>query len=460
MIRTLSVRAVATGVAVVLVSWALTGPVLAETPSPTPTPSATTATPSAEASSPAAPPTPEPAAPTASSGPGRTPADADEPSLGLAVASTGGPVAGAFYEDLGTFAFSGTTDLADGSGVDVQRRDQNTWTTVASTTVAGGAYAATLPVQAAGPVAFRASAAGSEGAPLTSAAVDVTVQDATLAVAVPAEVDSLKEAPLTGSLVPARSDVLVYVDVKRGSAWRNVAKVTTAADGTFGASIAYGTSKLRAYDVRATYHAVNRDRWERSATDRFTRIAVIDAQVDDTTGSDVAKTYRKGCPVGPSKLSTIHLNYYGRDKDMHRGVIIVRTDLRQEIIRGFSTALEHRYPVAKMKNPNTYGGNDPRQMKANNTSGFNCRKVVGNPYKMSPHSYGIAIDVNTVQNPYRDGHGKWWPSKGKKYRDRTPLRWGMLGKKSWLTRSLRKDHFFWGGLWNPGRDYQHFEYRG
>ena len=90
----------------------------------------------------------------------------------------------------------------------------------------------------------------------------------------------------------------------------------------------------------------------------------------------------------------------------------MRTDLRQEIIRGFGAALDHRFPVAKMKNPNVYGGNDPKQMAANNTSGFNCRKVVGNPYKMSPHSYGIAIDVNTVQNPYRDARGTWWPSSG------------------------------------------------
>ena len=64
-----------------------------------------------------------------------------------------------------------------------------------------------------------------------------------------------------------------------------------------------------------------------------------------------------------------------------------------------------------MNNPNVYGGNDPRQMAADNTSGFNCRKVVGNPYKMSPHSYGIALDVNTVQNPYRDDRGKWWPQQ-------------------------------------------------
>jgi len=98
------------------------------------------------------------------------------------------------------------------------------------------------------------------------------------------------------------------------------------------------------------------------------------------------------------------------------------------------------------------------QMEANNSSAFNCRKVVGNPYRMSPHSYGIAIDVNTVQNPYRDRNGKWWPENGKPYIKRSPRRPGMLFSDSYLTKSLRGDDFFWGGFWNPGRDYQHFQY--
>ena len=67
-----------------------------------------------------------------------------------------------------------------------------------------------------------------------------------------------------------------------------------------------------------------------------------------------------------------------------------------------------------MKNPNVYDGNDPVQMEANNTSAFNCRKVVGNPYKQSPHSYGTSPSTSTpVQNPYRDVNGKWWPENGK-----------------------------------------------
>ena len=77
---------------------------------------------------------------------------------------------------------------------------------------------------------------------------------------------------------------------------------------------------------------------------------------------------------------------------------------------------------------------------------------------MSPHSYGIAIDVNPRQNPYRDINGKWWPENGTAYIDRTPRRGGMLSLESTMVRVLRSDGFFWGGLWYPGEDYQHFQY--
>ena len=43
---------------------------------------------------------------------------------------------------------------------------------------------------------------------------------------------------------------------------------------------------------------------------------------------------------------------------------------------------------------------DLAAMRADNTSAFNCRPVTGNPYRVSQHSYGNAIDINTVRNPY------------------------------------------------------------
>jgi hypothetical protein len=353
--------------------------------------------------------------------------------------------------------------IADGAKVTITRRTTSStaFTSVTTATVAGARFTASAPDTEAGGFTFRATTAGDPNIDLVSNLVAVNVADSKIVMSKPVStIDSLRNPTVSGSIVPARIGVEVHVDVLVGKKYKAVASTKTNAKGQFSTALGYGKGALASYSIRTAYHAVNRDRWEISNTGTFSRIAVMNAKVYATTAADVAKTYHAGCPVGRSMLKTVAMNFYGRDKRMHRGLIIVRSDLTTEVIRGFTKAMDHRYPVAKMDNPNVYGGNDPKQMAANNTSGFNCRKVVGNPYKQSPHSYGIALDVNTVQNPYRDSHGKWWPANGRSYIDRTPRRFGMLVYKSNLTTSLRKDHFFWGGLWNPGRDYQHFEYHG
>jgi hypothetical protein len=290
--------------------------------------------------------------------------------------------------------------------------------------------------------------------------VAVLVQDTGLLLNAPvAKIDSLRNPVVTGRVTPARPNVLVDIGLLRSGTYVRVARTRSAADGTFAVAVGYGNGSLATYRIRATYYAENRRRSESTGSRTFSRIATLHAVVTATTAAEVAKTYHAGCPVGRSKLRTITMNFYGFDKRMHRGVIIVRSTLTTKITRGFGSALTHRYPISKMNNPNHYGGSDPKQMEDNNTSGFNCRKVTGNPYAQSPHSYGIAVDVDTVQNPYRDVHGTWWPKKGKPYIKRSPWRPGMLTSKSYLTKSLRKDKFFWGGYWYPGRDYQHFQYR-
>jgi hypothetical protein len=240
-------RALASGVAVALLAWGLATPAWSD-PTPPPaagSPAPTTASPAPDLSSSPAPTTPAPAPtsptapqptptpssptspPTTSSAAPRPRAQAAEPApaapLTLAVASQGGPVAGAFYEDLGSFAFSGTSTLADGSTVTVQRRTSATWAPVATARVTTGAYAASWKVEAAGAAAFRAVADGAEGAVVSSPTVTVTVHDSTVSVKPVAEVDSLKAARVRGTVVPARAGVTVVVDVRVGSRWPQTA---------------------------------------------------------------------------------------------------------------------------------------------------------------------------------------------------------------------------------------------
>jgi hypothetical protein len=386
-------------------------------------------------------------------------------SLSLSVESAGGPVAGRFFQDIGSYAFTGdAAGLDNGTTIEIYRRGTSSgWSLKATTQLDGGNYSASLPVRERGTFTFAATTGGAPGTgdEITSNEVTITVEDSKITLDQPvATIDSLKNPTISGTIVPARSGVDVHIDVKRSDTYQTAETTTTDSSGRFSTSLSYGNGSLATYEIRGTYKAPNRDRWEVSSTETFTRIAVINAVVTQTTSAEVEKTYHAGCPVGPSGLRTVTMNFYGLDKKMHRGLLIVRSDLTTKVIRSFDTSLQHRFRIAKMKNPNVYDGNDPVQMEANNSSAFNCRQVVGNPYKLSPHSYGTSIDVNPVQNPYRDITGKWWPENGEPYIDRSPVRAGMLTKDSYLTQKLRSYDFFWGGLWSPGKDYQHFEYRG
>jgi hypothetical protein len=448
------VSSLAVAVSVIVVIM-VAGQASAETPSPIPEPT-TSATSDAVVPSASATPSSESST--------RVAAEATS-SLSLAVESTGGPVAGRFFQDIGSYAFTGdATELDDGTGIEIYRRTTTSgWTLQATTRLSAESYAATLPVRERGTFTFASTTGGAprSGDEITSNEVVITVEDSKITLDPPvAKIDSLKNPKISGAIVPARSGVEVHIDVKRSDTYQTAETTTTDSSGRFSTSLSYGKGSLATYRIRGTYKVPNRDRWEVSNSETFTRIAVINAVVTQTTSAEVEKTYHAGCPVGPSKLRTVTMNFYGLDKKMHRGLLIVRSDLTTEVIRSFNTSLQHRFRVAKMKNPNVYDGNDPRQMEANNTSAFNCRQVVGNPYKLSPHSYGTSIDVNPVQNPYRDVTGKWWPENGEPYIDRSPVRAGMLTKDSYLTEKLRSYDFFWGGLWYPGRDYQHFEYRG
>lgn len=89
--------------------------------------------------------------------------------------------------------------------------------------------------------------------------------------------------------------------------------------------------------------------------------------------------------------------------------------------------MQASFPFAKIRPTAVYGGTDIKAMFHDNTSAFNCRHVTGDPPSLSPHSYGTAIDINTVRDPYMDSSGRWYPrTKGASYRDRSHIRPGML----------------------------------
>lgn len=182
------------------------------------------------------------------------------------------------------------------------------------------------------------------------------------------------------------------------------------------------------------------------------------AALSRVTTSDLRHSYRPGCPVRPSQLRAIRLRHWGFDGRPHTGVLVVHGSVVTQVVSVFRRLYAARFPIRRMLGVEIYGGNDDRSMAADNTSGFNCRRV-GTSGPWSEHAYGKAIDVNPVENPYVHGGGVE-PPAGKAYLDRSKRRPGMAVRSGPLVRAFDQTGWQWGGRWQSSKDYQHFSTSG
>ena len=105
-------------------------------------------------------------------------------------------------------------------------------------------------------------------------------------------------------------------------------------------------------------------------------------------------------------------------------------------------------------------------MDDDNTSGFNARLVAGSS-QWSLHAFGLAIDVNPVENPFievaDDGRTlRVSPAaSGRAFVNRREPRPGKPPRSGLAEEvvDVFAEHGFlvWGGDWNSPIDYQHFE---
>jgi len=117
-------------------------------------------------------------------------------------------------------------------------------------------------------------------------------------------------------------------------------------------------------------------------------------------------------------------------------------------------------PLRRLRPIDAYGGSDERSLAADNTAAFNCRYAVApGPKRWSVHSYGLAVDVNPVENPYLEG-GRVHPRAGRAYLDRSVYRPGMAVRGGLLVAAFAAVGWTWGGTAFSSPDYQHFSKTG
>lgn len=167
-------------------------------------------------------------------------------------------------------------------------------------------------------------------------------------------------------------------------------------------------------------------------------------------------SWREGSPVSMNDLSYVKVAYWGYDDKGHFGELIVNKEAAQEVADIFKELYENRFPIEKIKLVDEYAADDTKSMENNNTSAFNYREVEGKPGKLSKHAYGLAIDINPVQNPYiyKDDIS---PEAGKAYTDRTEVKKGMITKDDICYKAFTSRGWQWGGDWKYEKDYQHFQ---
>ena len=151
------------------------------------------------------------------------------------------------------------------------------------------------------------------------------------------------------------------------------------------------------------------------------------------------------------------MNYWSFDTGrLVRGSLIARSSSVADLRAVFTKMFNARFPIHKMAPVDLYHGSDVRSMAADNTSAFNCRSVTGNPYRVSQHSYGNAIDVNTYENPYVTS-GRVYPTKH--FLGRSTYRKGMILRHGVVQRAFTAAGWLWGARWGDP-DYQHFSSNG
>jgi hypothetical protein len=179
----------------------------------------------------------------------------------------------------------------------------------------------------------------------------------------------------------------------------------------------------------------------------------------DAVRSRVRYSWRRGCPVGPGELRLLRADYWGFDRRVHQGELIVHRDHARRILVVLGKLFKARYPIQRLRLVDAYRADDDRSMAANNTSGFNCRRVSGSS-SWSEHAFGRAIDLNPLRNPWVTRGGRVSPPAGRPYANRARRAAGMIHANDLVVRAFAAAGWRWGGYWSGSKDYQHFSSTG
>lgn len=171
-------------------------------------------------------------------------------------------------------------------------------------------------------------------------------------------------------------------------------------------------------------------------------------------------------PVGCDRLAVVRFPYIDFAGARHDdGELMVLAAVAPEVGKLFHQLYRLGFPLARARLIEHYKGDDAASMRDNNTTAFNQREITGGGLP-SLHAYGLAIDINPLQNPFVQPDGqsnaRVSPPGATAYLNRLahrpgkPVRRGMA--ETVVGLFARYGFTVWGGYWDTPIDYQHFQF--
>jgi hypothetical protein len=178
-----------------------------------------------------------------------------------------------------------------------------------------------------------------------------------------------------------------------------------------------------------------------------------------------ARAWHAGCPVPLSGLRLLTVDYWGFDNRVHAGQLVVNESAAAPLAKVFRQLYDLHFPIHHMRLADMYGPSKGRPRDGDLTGSFECRQAVPSPCTggggtghWSMHAYGLAVDINPVENPYV-GCGMTRDKTALSYLDRSNVRRGMVTPA--VVRAFASVGWGWGGSWTGDtKDYMHFSSTG
>lgn len=180
------------------------------------------------------------------------------------------------------------------------------------------------------------------------------------------------------------------------------------------------------------------------------------SEVDDALMARMkGKSYKDNCPIPVEDLRYVHVLHKDLQGNTHEGELVCNVYIAKDVLEIFRGLYEAGYPIERVRLVDEYDADDETSMRDNNSSCFNFRFITHST-KISKHGLGLAVDINTLYNPYVKGEHVE-PATAREYVDRSKEFPYKIERGDLCFRLFTEHGFEWGGDWKSLKDYQHFE---